>query len=244
MTVTRLGSAVAPEPGQKQALWDAFCAEHRIAETGVPLFATSSDGTIEVFAYGRDGRPMLRRAAEMEALLAGTVEQVLASPSAVAEGVLYLMHWLNAAGRVVPLYVRKAGRYGRTGGVSANLITIRANTGKFARWGYNYAYHMGDLSAAAVPGHAADKVTFKYRRWAARLFINAVAEAPRQRLPVRFWCTAWGPASRNIWLEFGSCPLAFAEYLLIGVAGLLFPGELLNDEGVNRTATTHVGAEG
>ncbi len=42
--------------------------------------------------------------------------------------------------------------------------------------------------------------------------------------------------SSNIWREFGACPLAFAEYLLIGVAGLLFPGDLLNDEGVNRTA--------
>jgi hypothetical protein len=178
----------------------------------------------------------------MEALLTNTVEQVLASPSVAAEGLLYIMHSLDGAGRVVPLYVGKAGRYGRTGGISANLDAIRRNTSKFARWGYNYAYHMGDLSAAALPGHAADKVTFKYRRWAARLFITAVAEGPRQRMPVRFWCTAWGPTSQNIWLEFGSCPLAFAEYLLIGVAGLLFPGDLLNDEGVNRTAAT-AGAE-
>ena len=73
---------------------------------------------------------------------------------------------------------------------------------------------------------------------------TAVAEAPRLRIPVRFWCTGWGPSSQNIWVEFGSCPLAFAEYLLIGVAGLLFPGELLNDEGVNRRATTQLGAEG
>ena len=69
------------------------------------------------------------------------------------------------------------------------------------------------------------------------------ATAPRLRVPVRFWCTAWGPGSRNIWAEFGSCPLALAEYLLIGVAGLLFPGELLNDEGVNR-ASTMTDAEG
>ena len=41
----------------------------------------------------------------------------------------------------------------------------------------------------------------------------------------------------NIWREFGACPLAFAEYLLIGVAGLLFPDDLLNDEGVNRAAS-------
>jgi hypothetical protein len=35
-------------------------------------------------------------------------------------------------------------------------------------------------------------------------------------------------------LTFGSCPLAFIEYLLIGVASLLFPNDLLNEEGVNR----------
>lgn len=136
----------------------------------------------------------------------------------------------------MPLYVGKAGRYGRNGGVSANLAGIRTDAGKFARWGYNYAYHLGDLSAAALPGHAPGKIIPKYQRWAARLFADTPNAVPRLRAPVRFWCTAWGPGSRNIWAEFGSCPLAFAEYLLIGVAGLLFPGALLNDEGVNRAA--------
>ena len=45
-----------------------------------------------------------------------------------------------------------------------------------------------------------------------------------------------GPHSAGIWREFGCCPLAFAEYLLIGVAALLFPADLLNEEGVNRPA--------
>jgi len=29
------------------------------------------------------------------------------------------------------------------------------------------------------------------------MFSNAVGEAPRQRIPVRFWCTAWGPSSQT-----------------------------------------------
>lgn len=230
--------AVVQERATKQALWDTFCAAHSIAEMAVPVFATGRDGAVEVFAYGRDGRPMLRRSVPMQELLACTVEKVLTSAPGEAEGVLYLMHRLDAAGRVVPLYVGRAGRYGRNGGVSANLAGIRTDTGKFARWGYNYAYHLGDLSAAVLPGHAPGKVVRKYQRWAACLFADAPTAAPRLRAPVRFWCTAWGPGSRNIWAEFGSCPLAFAEYLLIGVAGLLFPGELLNDEGVNRQAAT------
>jgi hypothetical protein len=36
--------------------------------------------------------------------------------------------------------------------------------------------------------------------------------------------------------EFGACSLSFIEYLLIGVASLLFPNDLLNDKGVNRAA--------
>jgi hypothetical protein len=34
-----------------------------------------------------------------------------------------------------------------------------------------------------------------------------------------------------------SSPFAFAEYLLIGVAAYLLPGDLLNDEGVDRAAS-------
>jgi hypothetical protein len=182
----------------------------------VPLFAATAHGTIEVFPYGRDGRPMLRRSAEMEAMVVEIVDAVLGAKPLDAEGLMYVMHYLDQQGRVVPLYIGKAGRHGRSGAVvSANVASIRANAGRFARWGYNYAYHMGDLSAAALLGHPAAKVQ-------------------RACFEVRFWCAAWGPGSPNIWREFGACPLAFAEYLLIGVAGLLFRNDLLNDEGVNR----------
>jgi hypothetical protein len=236
------GPAVAggyggPERAAKLALWNRFCAEHRVAERGVPLFAAAPDGSVEVFPYGRDGRPVLLRSAAMEAMVVETVDAVLAAERPAAEGLLYMMHRLDEHGRVVPLYVGKAGRHGRSGAaVSANIASIRANAGRFARWGYNYAYHMGDLSAAALHRHPAARVQPKYVRWARRLFRDVPAAAPRPRFEARFWCAAWGPRSPNVWREFGACPLAFAEYLLIGVAGLLFPGDLLNDEGVNRTA--------
>ncbi len=68
----------------------------------------------------------------------------------------------------------------------------------------------------------------------ATLVHEAPADPTRSRFGARLWRAAWGPRSPNILREFGACPLAPAEYLLIGVAGLLFPGDLLNDEGVNR----------
>jgi hypothetical protein len=105
---------------------------------------------------------------------------------------------------------------------------------KFGRWGSGYSYHIGDLSAAACPGHGAEKIVRKYVRWAQRLFSDAPALMPTLRRPVYFWATAWSAESYNIWNDFGSSFLSFEEYLLIGVASELFPDILLNDEGVNR----------
>jgi hypothetical protein len=105
----------------------------------------------------------------------------------------------------------------------------------FARWGSNSAYHVGDLSAVVCPGHAESRITPKYQRWAAHLFSDHPSARPLLRRPLYFWATAWGPASRSIWPEYGSSSLSFQEYLLIGVASDLFPEVLLNDEGVNRS---------
>lgn len=226
-----------PEHAAKRRLWDEFCLVHAIAGTSVPLFAADAEGLAEVFPYGCDRRPMLRRAPAMESLVVDAVERMLAAPPADIEGVLHVMLRLDGED-VVPLYVGKAGRYGCTGVISANIAAIHGNAGKFARWGYDYAYHMGDLSAAVLPGHPPAAISPKYLRWAQLLFETVRSSTPRLRASVRFWCTAWGPHSPGMWSEFGSCPLAFMEYLLIGVAGLLFPNDLLNSEGVNRAAAT------
>ena len=231
-SATGIGPCIAM--AAKREIWNAFCRDHNVAERSVPLFAHAADGSVETAVYGRDQRPLLTRSREMEAMVIETVERILSTPS--AEGMIYMMHRLDQEGRVVPLYIGKAGRYGRSGAlISANIASIRTNGGKFARWGTNYAYHVGDLSAAVLPGHAPGKVVAKYQRWATRLFENAPSPRPVQRFPVRFWCADWHPEMKGIWPEFGACPLAFMEYLLIGVAGLLFPADLLNDEGVNRS---------
>lgn len=48
---------------------------------------------------------------------------------------------------------------------------------------------------------------------------------------VRFWCAAWSNRKIGIWEDFGPVGLQFLEYLLIGVAGAVFPEDLLNAEG-------------
>lgn len=177
----------------------------------------------------------------MEGLIVREVRKILTTDTHY-EGLLYMMHW-REKGEIVPLYIGRAGKYGKGGdNISANLLNIERDTAKFARWGSNYAYHIGDLSAATCPGHGKGRVVRKYQRWAQRLFCDAPTSTPTLRRPVYFWATAWSRDSYSIWPDFGRCYLAFQEYLLIGVAAQLFPDILLNDEGVNRSASPFIAA--
>lgn len=222
-----------PRDAVKLALWQTFCDRHAIVRTSVPLFEVEG-ARVVTREQGHDHRLILARSRAMEDLVVREVHRVLDVGSPF-EGILYLMFWPGDGGLVEPLYIGRAGRYGRgDGNVSANLKNIATDRGKFARWGSGYAYHIGDLSAAACPNHSQSKVTPKYTRWARRLFVAVPERRPRLHRPVSFWCTAWSSDSPSIWQEFGATSLAFEEYLLIGVASILFPETLLNTEGVNR----------
>jgi len=67
------------------------------------------------------------------------------------------------------------------------------------------------------------------------LFLSHPSYQPQLRTPVFFWCKAWSKNDVGIWKEFGPTKLTFLEYLLIGVTSSLFPNDLLNAEGVNRS---------
>ena len=223
------------------ALWERFCSIHQVLQLSVPLFERDADLRVPSSPYGRDQRLILRRSAAMESLYVHLGDRVLRAfheGRHDVEGILYMMFrpggWDDTY--VVPLYIGRTGMFGVKGGLSANLAAIRSDRGKFGRWGSNYAYHIGDLSAVACPGHPESKRSLKYQRWAERLFVDAPSETPTLRTDTRFWATVWDSGSQSIWQEFGHTSLAFEEYLLIGVSSVLFPDDLLNDEGVNRRA--------
>jgi len=46
--------------------------------------------------------------------------------------------------------------------------------------------------------------------------------------------TTWKKSDIGPWEDFGPTRLTFLEYLLIGIASSVFPGDLLNSEGQNR----------
>jgi len=173
----------------------------------------------------------------MESLIESQVRRVIADFEEGTEhfdGVIYMMYWADPEAPI-PLYIGKAEKYGKKGrNLSAYLVNIERNHSKFCRWGYNYAYHIGDLSAAVCDGHRKEKRNAKYERWAERLFEVRGTSTPRLVRETFLWAKAWSQSETGIWKEFGSTTLTFLEYLLIGVANKAYTDTLLNQEGTNR----------
>ena len=220
---------------RKQQLWKSFTTAHQVSMRGVPLFEENDTGVI-VFPYGSNGRPMLRRSSSMEAMMralgAAAISEYNRSADDV-DGILYMM-FRNVGPEVVPLYVGKSELYGKGDrNLSANIADLASGGSMFGRWGYNYAYHIGDLSAATLDGHPPAKRSPKYVKWSSSLF-DIDGDIVRPKFQIRFWSTLWSRDSQSIWADYGGTRLAFEEYLLIGIGSDLFPNDLLNNEGRNR----------
>ena len=206
----------------------------------MPLFATSSDLAVKTKQIGKPTpRNILCRSLEMDTLIRTECAKLIEDWKQKAfayDGLIYMMLLEEPEG-VVPLYIGKAETLGKTNGnLSVNIKGIETNTRNFARWGDNYAYHIGDLSAAVLPGHDPKEITPKYRSWAASLFKEYPTNTPVLKRKVFFWTKAWS-ANNDTGPEVGlggPTKLTFLEYLLIGLASSAFGDVLLNREGRNR----------
>lgn len=141
-------------------------------------------------------------------------------------GLFYLMGVRERAA-FIPLYVGKADRRGKTHAVSKNIVNIRRNPDKSARWGYGLDYYLGDLSHAMFGFEAYRKPTSKYRRWAGALF--ELSDPPTLRLPVSMLLLPWyedslGPSGFTT-------SVAAAEKEVIALASALHGERLLNVDG-------------
>ena len=218
----------------RRHLWFEFCDRHGLGSDCAPLFETEAS-IVSTVPLGRNQQPVLKRSALMETLVLDQVKLLHEDFQAAAsqyEGLIYCMFDLSDEQLPCPLYIGKAEKFGKGDrNLSANLKGIKQGTSHpFARWGYNYAYHLGDLSSVVL-AHK-DGGAKKYERWANELFEKPY-EMRKLKRPIFFWCKAWKTGSLGPWLEFGPTNLTFLEYLLIGVASAEFP-QLLNAEGTNR----------
>ena len=197
-------------------VWNKFCQRFKVVEQSVPLFLTDVDGVVAHRMLGRTSRPLLMRSPEMEALILAETAKLVEdweSGNHRYDGLIYCIGWRQDE-QFIPLYIGKTETFGKgDGNLSANIKNLKTDKSKFARWGDNYAYHVGDLSACVLPDHAVGKQTIKYQAWADQLFENVPSLKPKLRRPVYFWANAWDKSMTSVWEELGPTSLAFLEYL-------------------------------
>jgi hypothetical protein len=221
---------------ERMGLWEKFVANHGVEADAKPLFDEIPPGSVATTKIGN--RSLLRRSHEAEGLIraiCSTLEDDWSSKTHAYDGMLYVA-LTKEKGLVTPLYIGKAETLGKRGNLSANIkgVSKNANRGKFARWGDGRQYHIGDLSAAVLPGYQAEYVDSKYKRWAIAMFESFPTNEPKLKFPVFLWAKAWSKHDIGVWPQFGPTGLSFQEYLLIGLCSSLFGSRLLNCEGQNR----------
>ena len=148
------------------SLWNRWCEAQNILADSVPLFDCDDSSRVRTRLIGSSNpRPVLCRHPEMDALMlrqAALLVDDWKSKQNQYDGIIYMMFAPQTNGEILPLYIGKAETLGKgDGNLSANLIRIEKDRSKFARWGDNYQYHIGDLSAAALVGHPVDKISPK-----------------------------------------------------------------------------------
>jgi hypothetical protein len=219
-------------------IWNGFCADMWVVGSSALLFDADNLGIVTKREIGqKKRRHVFCRSSDMENLVVSEVDKLVSdweSGTHKYDGLIYMMYRLKKD-KILPLYIGKTETIGRgEGNLSANIKNLRRDKSKFARWGDNYAYHIGDLSAAVLPGHNPAKISRKYQEWGRALFTDIQVEHPKSKEPVHFWTRAWSSKEIGIWEDFGPTRLTFLEYLMIGVASSAFPESLLNIEGRNR----------
>lgn len=144
-------------------------------------------------------------------------------------GFLYVMH-VGEGENWRPLYIGKAECLGVRQEVSAKLANIRTNLGFFDLWGYDSAYHIGELSHA-VFGKAFQTYMGKpkksYLRWAEALF--QTLSPPVLREPVNVSLMPWRESSREPSRLLNRVDAAEYELIALGSAG--YGATLLNTQG-------------
>ena len=217
--------------------WVDFCKQHQVFENAVPLFAMEGD-RVALETRVRTTKKLLHRSQEMESLVIQEAAKVCDDydqKTEEYEGLLYLMLWREDQ-EVLPLYFGKTEKYGKKNkNLSDNLRGVPEghNKSNFCRWGHNYAYHIGDLSAVVCPSHPEKHKTPKYQRWADQLFADTTSRRLKQT--VWFWTKAWSKTdSVSVEVYGGPTALSASEYQLIGIGSTLYPDTILNMEGVNR----------
>lgn len=191
----------------------------------LPLFEIKKDLVVSTKFVGEKERRTLVRNIQMENAVIDLVETNIERSD--WDGLLYIMG-KGENENFVPLYIGKAEKKGVKHPISVNIANLRRDKSKFARWGDNVAYHIGDLSHALFGFEAYKQPDKKYKRWAEVLFSKY--DPPTLKEPVYLYLLPWYEGDRGI--SDLQCSLPALEKELISLASVYYKDSLLNVDGI------------
>ena len=189
-TAAILGSATSYSLRDKFCLWFYSIANKSIVE----LFELALDGSIIITEKTTKKRTirLLSRSKSMESHLMEEANKVILSHSDKKATEYEGLHYFVLTGPVdnpILIYIGLTGKYGRDGeSLNLNLENLEKKRDFFARWGDDYARHIGGLSNAILNnGFPTEN---KYRVWAD--YMLEVKEAKvYPKFPIKFFALAW-----------------------------------------------------
>jgi hypothetical protein len=191
----------------------------------VPLFEVNEELVVNTKLLGKKERRTLVRNKLIENAIIGLVEGNLDRED--WDGLLYIMG-KGEKESFIPLYIGKAEKKGVKHPISVNIANLRKDKSKFARWGDNVAYHIGDLSHALFGFEAYKQPDKKYKKWANVLFSSF--EKPTLKEPIYLYLLPWYKGNEGI--SGLQCSLPALEKELISLASVYYKDSLLNIDGI------------
>lgn len=191
----------------------------------VPLFEVNNELVVTTKLVGKKERRTLLRNKIMENAVIELVEGYLDRED--WDGLLYIMG-KGEKESFTPLYIGKAEKKGVKHPISVNIANLRRDKSKFARWGDNVAYHIGDLSHALFGFEAYKQPDKKYKKWANVLFSEY--DPPRLNEPIYLYLLPWFKGNEGI--SGLPCSLPALEKELISLASVYYRDALLNIDGI------------
>ena len=195
-TAVILGSATSYTLHEKFCLWFTQIAKESIVE----LFELETDGSIRIVEKTTKKRTvrLLTRSKSMEAHLLGEAKKVTLSHSDKTAPDFEGLHYFVLTGPVenpILIYIGLTGKYGRDGErLNLNLENLEKKRDFFARWGDDYARHIGGLSNAILNnGFPTEN---KYRVWADYM-LEAKDEKVYPKFPIKFFALAWSKSMED-----------------------------------------------
>ena len=207
-------------------IWRKFISQQDLEINHIPLFETDNNLNVETIIYGRKNKKIILK-------LSDEINNVFKETSTHVrnkhhnyDGILYIMYCIRNE-KIIPKYIGKTNVIGKTGKIS---VLFQGKSPK-PRW-FGDNSHTFKLSEVVCEGYYTQDKRNQYLKWGEVLFKEINSSSPKLKEQVYFKILPWEKSPKSLWYEYGGFTLGLQEYFLIDLIQKLFPGELLNIEGV------------